>query len=120
MSQVGYGKGDCLGFPYDYYVPLTGFVIQMQTGVLLLNPAGTLATGTVTLPQSPPDGALVEISSTRTQTALTLNAGTGDSIANGGVAAVTALTLGVAVRYRYSLNGDTLAGVNPRSWIRVS
>ncbi len=116
--QTGYGHSDVVGVPFDFYVPLTGFNIVMQTGILVLNPAGTLATGTVTLPLNPVDGALAEISSTQTQTALTLNANTGDSI----VGAVTALVANTRVAYRYTLNGfqpASGAAVNPRSWIRV-
>ena len=119
MSQIGYGSGDVVAQGFDFYVPLTGFNIQMQTGILVLNPAGTLATGTVVLPQNPPDGAVAEISSTQTQTALTVSAGSGDSIAG---AAVTALVAVTRVKYRYSLNGtknSSGAVVNPRTWVRV-
>jgi hypothetical protein len=113
--QVGYGHSDVVAEPFDFYVPLTAFTIAMQTAKLVLNPAGTLATGTVTLPLNPPDGTLAEISSTQTQTALTLSANTGDSI----VGAVTALVANTRVGYRYSLFGDILKGANPRTWIRV-
>lgn len=119
MSQIGYGPGDCIGYPYDFYVPVTAFVITMITGILVLNPAGTLATGTVNLPSSPPDGALAEISSTQTQTALVVAAATGDLIAG---AAVTALVANTRVGWRYSLNGtknSTGATVNVRTWVRV-
>jgi hypothetical protein len=120
--QVGYGHSDVTGEPFDFYVPLTGFNITMQSAKLALNPAGTLATGTVTLPLNPPDGALVEISSTQTQTAITVNANTGDAI----VGAVTALVANTRVAWRYTLFGTAgngapagAATANARSWIRV-
>jgi hypothetical protein len=120
--QVGYGHGDVVAEPFDFYVPLTGFSITMQTAKLVLNPAGTLATGTVNLPLNPPDGTLAEISSTQTQTALTLNANTGDSI----VGAVSALVANTRVAYRYTLFGTAGANAplgattaNARTWIRV-
>lgn len=120
MSQIGYGAGDPIGYPFDFYVPLTAFTITMQTGILVLNPAGTLATGTVNLPLNPPDGCLAEISSTQTQTAITVAANTSDLIAG---AAVTALVANTRVGYRYSLNGtknSTGVVVNPRTWVRVA
>ncbi len=121
MSQVGYGHSDPVGAPHDFYAGanvLAGFNITMQSAALTLNPAGTLATGTVTLPLNPPDGCLAEISSTQTQTALTLNANTGDSI----VGAVSALVANTRVAYRYSLNGSqagNAAAINARTWVRV-
>ena len=120
--QTGYGHSDIVAEPFDFYVPLTGFTITMQTAKLVLNPAGTLATGTVNLPLNPPDGTLAEISSTQTQTALTLNANTGDSI----VGAVSALVANTRVAYRYTLFGTAganapvgAATANARTWIRV-
>jgi hypothetical protein len=126
--QVGYGHSDVVAEPFDFYVPLTGFTITMQTAKLALNPAGTLATGTVNLPLNPPDGALAEISSTQVVSALTVSANTGDSIVNGVLTAVTALTpaalatagsASATIRYRYSLNGDILSGSNKRTWLRI-
>lgn len=119
MTQIGYGKSDIIAEAFDFAVPLTAFVITMQTGKLVLNPAGTLATGTVNLPLNPPDGAVAEISSTQTQTALTVAANTGDLIAG---AAVTALVAVTRVAWRYSLNGtqnSTGVTVNARTWVRV-
>lgn len=120
--QTGYGHSDVVGEPFDFFVPLTGFSITMQSAKLVLNPAGTLATGTVVLPVNPPDGCLAEISSTQTQTALTVSASAGDSI----VGAVTALVANTRVAWRYTLFGTAGAGAAPgattanaRSWIRV-
>lgn len=61
-------------------VPTTGFSIAVPTPVaqqqwMLLQPVGTLATGTITLPlnTSTPDGTEVLITSTQTVTALTVS-----------------------------------------------
>lgn len=82
-------------------VPLTGFTITINDGVtrLVLNPAGTLATGAVNLPSNPVNGQLVEVSSTQTQTALTVAAASGHTIVG---AAVTALTAVDRVAWVYS------------------
>lgn len=119
MTQVGYGAGDVIAQSFDFYVPLTAFAITMQSGILVLNPAGTLATGAVTLPLNPPDGATAEISSTQTQTALTLAANTGDVLVG---TTPTALVANTRVAYRYSLNGTKNSSgvvVNTRAWVRV-
>jgi hypothetical protein len=76
---------------YSYQVPLTAFALTPGNAVtyLYLNPAGTLATGTVTLPAAPGDGQRFCLSSTQTQTAITISANTGQSL--GGIAVPTAL-----------------------------
>jgi hypothetical protein len=116
MSQVGYGSQDSVAVPFDLYVPLTGFSITPQTNMLVLNPAGTLATGTVLLPLNAPDGASLTIVSTQTQTALTVTANTGDLIVGTAITALVALT---PVRLSYSLNGSIPKGLNPRTWFRT-
>lgn len=62
----------------QYVVPLTGntVAVSSSTTQLILEPAGTLATLTVTLPASPSNGQTVSLSSTAAITALTLNGGT--------------------------------------------
>jgi len=131
--QAGYGHGDVVGIPFDFYggaTLVTGSTITMQTGILVLNPTGTLATLTVNLPLNPVDGADASITSTQVLTSLTVNANTGDVIVNGVLGAVgnitpTAQTGASAldtVRYKYTLNGfqpASGAAVNPRTWIRV-
>jgi hypothetical protein len=76
---------------YSYVVPVTAFALTPGNAVmyLYLNPAGTLATGAVTLPPAPGDGQRFCLSSTQTQTAITISANTGQSL--GGIAAPTAL-----------------------------
>lgn len=63
------------GAQYVYNVPLTGFTIVMtaEQSVVSLNPAGTLAAGTITLPPTLYDGKIVSIFSSQIITALTLN-----------------------------------------------
>lgn len=63
----------------NLYVPGTGFNITVPTPVseqqwMILQPAGTLAAGTITLPLNTgvPDGTEVLITSTQTITALTI------------------------------------------------
>ena len=67
---------------YTLLAPLTGFSVQVGPGVtaLFLNPAGTLATGTVIFPQSPIDGQLLTISTSQIITAISLVAPAGQTI----------------------------------------
>ncbi len=83
--------------------PTTGFSITIGNNVqtLILNPAGTLATGTITLPASPIDGHLVRICSSQIITALTVSPNTGQTI----TAAPTTLGLGGGFAYIYDLAG---------------
>jgi len=99
MTQVTYGAQDPISCPFQYEVPLTGFAIAAYASFLHLNPAGTLATGAVTLPLNPADGQCFGIISTQTQTAITITANTGDTIAN----TVTALVALTPVWWRYHL-----------------
>lgn len=73
-------------------VPITAFTITPAAGttLLFLNPAGTLATGTITMPANPGDAQLFCWMSTQTQTAVTVSANTGQSLVG------TAVTAGVA------------------------
>jgi len=90
---------------YDYQVSTTGFSYTFAAGttVLVMNPAGTLATGTITMPASPADGMTITFSSTQTITALTVNANTGQSI----VSAATVLPARQATTYVYRLSNTT-------------
>lgn len=67
---------------YDYQVLPSGFsytFIGYQT--LLLDPSGTLASGTITFPLTPAGGMTIKISTTQAITTLTLN-GNGKTIVN--------------------------------------
>ena len=129
--QVGYGHGDVVGVPFDFYsgaTLVTGSTITMQTAVLVLNPSGAVSL-TINLPLNPVDGAWAEIcnASGSIITLTAVNANTGDVL----VGAATPATLPAAtqtplvtttIKYRYTLNGfqpASGAAVNPRSWVRV-
>jgi hypothetical protein len=94
--RLGYLK---ISTPYQYVVPTTGFVINMSTGVsdLLLNPAGTLASGTVVLPIPQQDGFVVTISTTQTISAITISGTVGTTVIN----APTSLAGGSSVTFQY-------------------
>jgi hypothetical protein len=90
---------------YDYQVLTTGFTYTFAAGtqVLVMNPAGTLATGTITMPASPADGMTITFSSSQQITALTLSGNTGQSV----VSAVTFLPAKTGVSYVYRLANTT-------------
>jgi hypothetical protein len=90
----------------NLYTPGAGFNITVPTPVaeqqwMLIQPAGTLATGTVTLPLNTgvPDGTEVLITSTQTITAFTIALNGAAAIFGG----LSTLPAGAAVRYRYYL-----------------
>jgi hypothetical protein len=85
---------------YQTFTPLTAFTITPgnQYTMAFLNPAGTLATGTLTLPAAPFDGENFCLLDTQTQTAITVSANTGQSIVG---TAVTALVAGTSYCWRY-------------------
>lgn len=72
---------------YDFQTPTTGFSYTFSAGTLtlIMNPAGTLATGTITMPASPADGMIITIESTQQITALTVQGNTGQSLVGGTV-----------------------------------
>jgi hypothetical protein len=85
--------------PVDVYAtPVTGFSITatpvalVPSQTLILNPAGTLAAGTIIFPSGVSDGYKLTISTSQTITALTLS---GATISN----AVTTLAAGAVVSY---------------------
>lgn len=63
-------------------VPTTGFTntIANTTSYYILEPAGTLATGTLTMPASPVNEQVVTVTSTQTITALTHSPNTGQTL----------------------------------------
>lgn len=72
---------------YDYQVLTTGFTYTFAAGTttLIINPAGTLATGTITMPAAPADGMVITIQSTQQITALTIQGNTGQSLVAGAI-----------------------------------
>jgi hypothetical protein len=93
----------------EYNAPVTGFsyTIANATNDLILKPAGTLATGAVTMPATPVDGQVVRLSSTQIITALTVSANAGQTIS----APVTTITANGYASWIYRLT-DT-------NWYRI-
>jgi len=91
---------------YSLQIPTTGFAITVANTVqqLILKPAGTLATGTVTMPAAPVDGQIVNIATSQTITTLTVSANSGQSMAN---AFSTTLSAGTGISFIYNLSGTT-------------
>lgn len=94
--------GALCDFSYSYQTPSTGFAITIgnTVGRLLLDPAGTLATGTITMPATPLDGQVVKIASTQAITALTLSPNTGQTIPT----PLMTLIAGGSAEYTYVLS----------------
>tara|TARA_R110000868_G_scaffold388743_1_gene657803 strand:+ start:1176 stop:2030 length:855 start_codon:yes stop_codon:yes gene_type:complete len=90
---------------YDYQVLTTAFTYTFAAGttVLVINPAGTLATGTITMPAAPADGMTITFSSTKQITALTLSGNTGQTV----VSAATLLPANQATTYVYRLSNTS-------------
>lgn len=67
---------------YNYQTPSTGFTITMANTNfhLILDPAGTLATGTITMCAAPVDGQVVDIKISQIITALTVAGNSGQSV----------------------------------------
>lgn len=87
----------------QYTTPSAGNTVNVNNSGhirLILNPATTLATLTVTLPSGASDGDVVEICSSQIITTLTLNGGTI-------VGAIAALAVGGFATYVYSATADS-------------
>ena len=112
----------------NLYVPGSGFNITVPTPVseqqwMLLQPAGTLATGTITLPLNTgvPDGTTVLITTTQEITSLTIALNGASAI----YGAVTALGAGCAAVYRfyqptnswYNINAETILAAGIAAWL---
>jgi hypothetical protein len=85
--------------------PITGFlvIIPDRIFVLTLNPAGTLATGTIKTPANPLDGQPLEVASTQTITSLTFSPSGTQTVKN----APTTLVAGTGFAYYYNLKTTT-------------
>jgi hypothetical protein len=112
----------------NLYVPGTGFNITVPTPVsndqwMLLQPAGTLATGTITLPLNTgvPDGTTVLITTTQEITSLTIALNGASAIFGG----VTSLAAGTATAIRfyqptnswYQINAETAYAAGVQTWL---
>lgn len=99
---------------YSVQVPVTAFSITVPNGVdfLVLNPAGTLATGTLTMAATAFDGQKFCLYDSQTQTAITIQANTGQTLNTTiGIATPTALTAKTMYCWRY---------IAAQGWIRTS
>lgn len=85
---------------YSRQTPATGFAITVANNVstLILDPAGVLATGDVTLPAAPVDGHIVRITTSQDITALTMHANAGQTLIP---AFSTTLAAGIGISYIY-------------------
>jgi hypothetical protein len=114
----------------NLYVPGSGFNITVPTPVsndqwMLLQPAGTLATGTITLPLNTgvPDGTTVLITTTQEITSLTI-ALNGASAIYGGVTSLAAGTA-TAIRFYqptnswYQINAETVYAAGVQAFLAV-
>ena len=90
-------------FSKEIVVPVAAGSTQIAdtTSYLILNHTGTIASHTITLPQVPKDGHVVQIFSLNAITTLTLAAGTGESIETGH--GITTIGAAGSVEYMYNL-----------------
>lgn len=93
--------GSTFGAGVQNEVPLTGASITLAPNIskLFLNPAGTIAAATITLPASTDlfDGQVFYLASSQIVTALTLTAGSGTTLGT----TTTALAVNTPIRYVY-------------------
>lgn len=113
MATLG-SMNSALNYPgmgtIEIVTPTVGqsITITAGTSIYIIDPAGTLATLTVTMPASPTNGQAVWISSSQILTLLTLSANAGQSILN----VPTTLALGGFCGF---------AWINAQSkWFRIS
>jgi hypothetical protein len=85
--------------PYQLVAPSTGGSVTVNNGVaaLVINPAGSLLTLTVMLPNAPKDGQVLSLASTQLITGLTLTPSGGQSV----VGSISTLVLGGFASYRW-------------------
>lgn len=93
------GKATLAGIAYTFerITPVTtdSVVIGNNTSLYIINPAGTIAALTVTMPATPTAGQVVTISSSQIVTTLTLSGNTGQTI----IGALAALAVGGFASY---------------------
>jgi hypothetical protein len=106
FTGTGYGMALLNGNPnYSVQVPINGFSITIDNSVsvLIVNPAGSLSTGTITMAAIPMDGMVATIASTNTVTTLTHSPNTGQTLKN----ALTTLASGTTAKWTYQLSSKT-------------
>lgn len=86
---------------YSIIAPLTGFAVTIANSVtqLIINPAGTLAVGAVTMPSLPSDGLVIKISTEQIITSFTVSANTGQTL----LGSPTTLAQYTSVSFLYNL-----------------
>ena len=114
----------------NLYVPGSGFNITVPTPVsndqwMLLQPAGTLATGTITLPLNTgvPDGTSILITTTQEITSLTIALNGATAIYGGvsflGAGTATAIRFYQPTNSWYQINAETVYGANVQAFLAV-
>jgi hypothetical protein len=114
----------------NLYVPSSGFNITVPTPVsndqwMLLQPAGTLATGTITLPLNTgvPDGTTVLITTTQEITSLTIALNGASAIFGGvtflGAGTATAIRFYQATNSWYQINADAVYAAGIQAFLAV-
>ena len=88
---------------FSSQTPTTGFAITVANGVstLQLTPAGTLASGTITMPSSPGNGQWLLVTSTAAVTACTFTPASGQTL----LGAPTTLPAFVEMAFQYQASG---------------
>jgi hypothetical protein len=94
---------------HSIQTPVAGFSITIgnKVGTLTLTPAGTIASGTITLPAAPINGQVIHITSTQNITTLTIAPNAGQTLAN----AIHMIAATAPVSYMYDAPGT--------KWYRV-
>jgi hypothetical protein len=114
----------------NLYVPSSGFNITVPTPVsndqwMLLQPAGTLATGTITLPLNTgvPDGTTVLITTTQEITSLTIALNGATAIYGGvsflGAGTATAIRFYQPTNSWYQINADAVYAAGIQAFLAV-
>lgn len=102
--------------PYAYYLATSATIgtitTTANTGMTVIDYSGTITSVTVVLPPTPIDGQRYYLTSTRTISTLTINAASGDSLANGANPSV--LTVSTTVPFGYAWVYQTAN----RTWYR--
>ena len=112
----------------NLYVPTAGFNITVPTPVsdqqwMLIQPAGTLASGTITLPLNTgvPDGTTVLITTTQEITSLTISLNGATAIFGGvsflGAGTATAIRFYQPTNSWYQINADAVYGTNVQAFL---
>ena len=98
--------GSFANIGYTRVVPTTGFSNLIGTGVYsyIVDPAGTLASGTITLPAAPTDGTLINILFSHQITSLTLSPSAGQTVT--GIVATGTVYAGGGIQCLYRV-GNT-------------